>query len=114
MYDVNKWSPEKHIALQCHNNIDLSALKQIKTENLKNPFICPLNINHLRNKIVDLRHILFETGLEIVAISETKLYSEFPNSQFKIEGYSFPPHRKDRTKHGGGLLVFTKNDLINR
>ena len=95
-----------------NNNIDLSALKQLETDNLKNPFIFHLNINHLRNKIIDLKHVLSEAGLEIVAVSETKLCSEFPNSQYKIEGYSFPPHRKDRTKHGGGLLVFTRNDLI--
>ena len=104
MYDVNKWSPEKHIALQCHNNIDLTAQN---SKPQKSFHLSPKYKSFLRNKIVDLRHILFETGLEIVAISETKLCSEFPDSQFKIEGYSFPPHRKDRTKHGGGLLVFT-------
>ena len=98
--------------LQYHNNVDLSALKQLKTDNFKNPSICHLNINHLRNKIIDLRHVLSKTGLEIVAVSETKLCSEFPNSQFKIQGYSFPPHKKYRAKHEGGLLVLTRNDLV--
>ena len=51
-----------------------------------------LNINSLRYKIVDLRHVLETAGLKTVAISETKLSDEIPNEQFSIEGYSFPPY----------------------
>ena len=72
-----------------------------------------LNINSLWHNIIDLRHILIHTGVEIVVIGETKLDSEFPDDQFHIDGYSFP-HRRDRNQHGGGLLMFTRNDLITR
>ena len=86
----------------------------MKDKNLKNPFLCYLNINSLRHKIIDLRHILIHTGVEIVVIGETKLDSEFPDDQFHIDGYSFPPYRHDRNQHGGGLLMFTRKDLITR
>ena len=43
-------------------SIDLGKLKELKGKNLKNPFLCYLNINSLRNKIVDLRYVLAQTG----------------------------------------------------
>ena len=39
-----------------------------------------MNINSLPFKIVDLRHVLKQTGIELVAISETKLSEEFPDT----------------------------------
>ena len=66
----------------------------------------------MRYKVVDLRHVLFESELDILAISETKLCDEFPDSQFVIEGYYHPAQfRKDRTAHGGGLIVYVRNGI---
>ena len=31
-----------------------------------------------------------------------------------MDGYTFPAYRRDRNKHGGGLIVFTKKDLITK
>ena len=76
--------------------------------------MCHLNINSLRHKIVDLRHVLNQTGIEIDAISETKFCSDFPDAQFQGDGYVYPPYRKDRTKHGGGIMEFAKNNLITK
>ena len=71
-----------------------------------------LNINRLRYKIVDLRHVLFQSELDILAISETKLCDEFPDSQFVIEGHYNPAQfRKDRTTHGGGLIIYVRNGI---
>ena len=61
---------------------------------------------------MDLRCILEEIGLEYISVSETKLDQSIPNSQFKIDGYHFPPFRRDKTCHGGGLMVFVKKDII--
>ena len=94
------------------SNETLDGLKNLKNNNFRNPFLSYLNINHIRNKIVDLRCILEEIGLEYISVSETKLDQSFPNSQFKIYGYHFPPFREDRTCHGGGLMVFVKKDII--
>ena len=73
------------------NDIDLTELKSLKGDNPKNPFLCYLNINSLRYKITDLRYILKQTGIEIVAVSETKLSEEFPDSQFLWTGILFQP-----------------------
>ena len=71
-----------------------------------------LNINSLRYKVVDLRHVLFESELDILAISETKLCDEFPDSQFVIEGYyNLAQFRRDKTRHGEGLIVYVRNGI---
>ena len=93
-------------------DLDLTDLTNLKLTNFQNPFIAYLSINSLRYKIIDLRHTLSSAGLELVAISETKLSLEFPDAQFQIHGPQFPPPREDRDKHGGGLMVFIKNDTI--
>ena len=43
-------------------------------------------------------------------ISETKIDSSFPISQFSMTGYSIP-FRLDRTSHGGGILFFVIKDI---
>ena len=50
--------------------------------------------------------------MEIVCIDETKLDDSFPDQQFKIEGYQFPPFRRDRNNDGGGKIVFVKDGLL--
>ena len=60
--------------------------ENFKTNHRTNPFLCHLNINSLHYKIRPVTHVLIETGLEIVAVSETKLADEFPKDQFFIDG----------------------------
>ena len=84
----------------------------LKGKNPLNPLIGYLNINSLRNKILHLREICQKCPIEILCIDETKLDSSFPDQQFKIEGYQFPPYRRDRNAHGGGKLVFIRQSLI--
>ena len=93
-------------------SIDFGKLKEQKGKNHKNPFLCYLNINSLRNKIVDLRYVLAQTGIELLAVSETKLGENFPDAQFYVESYIFPSYRRDRNTDGRGLMVFRKKDLI--
>ena len=94
------------------SNFDLRYLREVRKEFANNPIIGYLNINSLRNKIVDLRQVLYESELDIVAISETKLSDEFPNPQFIIQGYYNPAQlRKDKTIHRGGLVVYVKTGI---
>ena len=75
-------------------------LRELRKECAKNPIIGYLHINGLRNKLVDLRQVLYESELDIIAVSETKLSDEFPNPQFNIKGYYNPAQlRKNRTIH---------------
>ena len=69
----------------------------------------------LQHKIDSLREILKKSSLEIICVDETKLDEGFPESQCKIDGYQFPPFRRDRDKHGGGKVVYIKEGLmVNR
>ena len=119
MFDVNKNYPSKKSVCKTFqtdiqtgqdadsqtDTPDLSSLIALKQENLNNPFNYFLsNLNSLRYKIIDIREVLCKAQLEIIALSETKMNSEFPDAQFKIDGYHFPPFRKDRDENGGGLM----------
>ena len=48
--------------------------------------------------------------LDILMISETKLDDSFPEAQFYIEGFR-TPFRLDRNKHGGGILLYVRNNI---
>ena len=43
-------------------------------------------------------------------VSETKLDNSFPVGQFLIDGYG-PPIRLDGDIHGGGLMLFVRDDI---
>ena len=43
-------------------------------------------------------------------ISETKLDNSFPTNQFIIKGFS-TPFRRDRNAHGGGIMIFVREDI---
>ena len=84
-------------------------LRNLRNKNVDKILIGHLNINSIRNKF-DLLVDLVKDSLDILVISETTIDNSFPNSQFKIHGYS-PPHRLDRTGNGGGLLFCTRADI---
>ena len=95
-------------------NLTVWTYLGLKQANTKNPFLSYLNLNSLRYKVIDLREILSKVELEILAVSETKLSSDFPDPQFKVNGYQYPPFRKDRDANGDGVMVLVRNDLIVR
>ena len=94
------------------SQIDLEALVKVKNDYPNNPMIGYLNINSLRNKIHSLRELVLLAPLDIFYIDETKLDDSFPNLQFHIENYQFPPFRRDTNSKGGGKIVFVKEGLI--
>ena len=93
-------SPSAHKNSPFSDSLD--GLESLRNRNPRNPFQGYLNINHLRNKIVDLRFILREIGQEYISISETKLDASFPNAQFKVDSYHIPPSEKTETVMEGG------------
>ena len=70
--------------------------------------IAYLNINSLREKIVSLREVLIKAKLDVLCVDKTKLDASFLDHQFKIEGYQFPPLRRDRNSKRGGKMVFIR------
>ena len=84
-------------------------LNEIKKKNPRNPSLAYININSIRYKHNEL-FTMAQNNIDILAIAETKLDSSFPSAQFLFHSYK-TPYRKDGIKHGGGLLVYVKEDI---
>ena len=78
---------------------DLQILRKLRLKYPRNPLIGYLNINSLRNKIIDVRELIGRLQLDYFVISETKLGSSFPSAQFHIVDYEIR-NRSDRNKVG--------------
>ena len=104
---------------ECESKLDISdrlsnvvserSLKVIRTKNPNRIVLSHLNINSLRNKF-DILTDQISGNVDVMVISETKLDDSFPESQFKIPGYS-SPFRLDRDQNGGGIMVFVREDI---
>ena len=53
---------------------------------------------------------LIKGYIVILLVSETKIDSSFTTSQFLIPGF-LPPFRLDRSKNGGDLLLYVREDI---
>ena len=49
--------------------------------------------------------------VDILMLSETKLDSTFPSSQFLINGFSVS-HRLDRNSKDGGIFLYVRDKMI--
>ena len=68
-----------------------------------------LNIDSIPIKF-DSLVTLVNKNIDDFLISETKIDSSFLTAQFHIEEYT-TPYRLDRDMHGGGLLLFIREDV---
>ena len=68
-----------------------------------------MKINSLRNKF-DQLEILIQDKTDILVVTESKIDDMFPDFRFDIPGYKVP-FRKDRSKLGGGIIVFVRDDI---
>ena len=77
--------------------------------NINKSIIGQRHINSLRNKFDCLVQQI--TGnVDILRVSETKLDNSLNVGQLLIDGYG-PPIRLDREIHGGGLMLFVREDI---
>ena len=95
-------------------NSDLKKLKVLRVENDYYPIVANLNINSLGEKINHLREICKESPIDILCVDETKIDSSYPDAQFQINDYQFPPFRRDRNKYGRGKIVYIRQGVITR
>ena len=80
-----------------------------------NPFrviIGHININSIRNKFEPLQKMT-KDNINILLVSETKLDDTFPVGQICTDGCS-TPYRFDRTSHGGGILLYIREDIPSK
>ena len=70
-----------------------------------------LNINSLRNKIIDLREIISYLQLDYFVLSETKISDSFPSAQFDRSSCEIRAGR-DRDGMGGGIIDYVRRGVI--
>ena len=75
------------------NNLesDVSGLINLRNEFPNKPTTGYININTLGNTINYLREVFLKCPFDIVCIDETKIQPSFPDAQFHIDRYQFPP-----------------------
>ena len=74
-----------------NDHSDISDLIKIREQYTNNLVLGYLNINSLKNKIINLREVVDKVLIDILCIDETKLDDTFPDAQFKINNYQYPP-----------------------
>ena len=89
---------------------DVLVLKNFCISYPNNMIIGHLNINSIRNKF-EMLSLPIAQYVDILMLSETKLDSTFPSTQFLINGFSVP-HRLDRNNKGGGILLYVRDKII--
>lgn len=108
MFTQNKiYFKERKTASRNFSSIDSPNLSQ--TKDLSPIKIAHTNINGICNKV---DHVSVElSDYEIICVSETKLNSTITNDKIEIDGFK-TPLRKDRTtNNGGGLAIYSKNNI---
>ena len=111
--DQNINKPAKNISSSKDGLEDLDFMtRKIKLKNMNNPTFAYINVNSIRYKHADLFAVI-NLNIDVLSIAETNLDSSFPNAQFLVDEYK-KPYRKDRNVHGGGPLVYVKQDIPSR
>ena len=89
----------------------MTDLKTLRSKYSNNIILSYLNINSVRNKLNDLKSVIFPC-VDLVCIAESKLDDSFPESQFMVPG--FKTYRFDVTADSGGLLMFVNDTIPSR
>ena len=97
-----------------HKNSDNPSLifNELKRKNSDRVIIGHININFIENKFEALV-ALVKNKVDIIMITETKIDDSFPKNQFLMEGYS-TPFRLDRNAHGGGIMIYIRDDIPSK
>ena len=82
------------------------VLNEIHKKKPNHIIIAHLNMNSIRNKLEMLKEIMGNK----TDILLTNLDYTFP---FILDGFT-PPHRLNRTAHGGGLVLFVRKDIPSK
>ena len=71
-----------------------------------------INVNGLENKLSEIKILLKESNLHVLAIAETHLSEATEDSKIAIEGYLFIRNdRKGKGNNWGGTLIYYKEHI---
>ena len=72
--------------------------------------IASLNINGLRSHLDEIKLLLNDRGIHILALNETKLDALIPKELSEIPGYQ-QKKRLDRTCNDGGVALYVRDSI---
>lgn len=72
-----------------------------------------LNIRSIVSKTEQIEHLLTDSNLDYLCLTETWLTPSIPSSIMKVSGYTL--YRRDRNKgKGGGVLIYVKDHIQSK
>ena len=74
--------------------------------------ISSFNVNSLLRHIDEIRLLINDLGIHILAVNETKIDDKIDNDLVSIEGYSIK--RSDRNRNGGGVALYVKDASFDK
>ena len=91
-----------------NSNRSIDALTAIKHNLYEHPGLKlgHINVNGLKGKLSEIRMLLIETSLDILAVTGTKLANDTNYEDIEIEGYF--TIRNDRDKTAAGFYCITR------
>ena len=98
---------ESHVSIDNSNSI--KQPKIIRLKDINRVIIGNLNTNSLTVTFAQLQEIVLKY-VDILILTETKLYDISPKSQFMVHGFSMP-YRQDRNRNGGGIMIYIRDDI---
>lgn len=111
LFDCNSGSPECQGSTNDLPDI-YNDIKSYRAKFAKNVIIAHLNVNSLRNKFDEIKYILTNGYIDVLALSETKLDSSDNSNIFNVDGFTLL--RKDKRKNSGGLIMYVSNRIPHR
>ena len=90
----------------------MTKLKDIRITSLNRIVISHININSIGNKFELLAEAVMG-NVDILMVTDTRTDKSFPTSQFILPGLTLS-YRFDRTKDGGGILVYIREDISSK
>ena len=70
------------------------------------------NIRSIRNKLEFIKNNLLD--FDILCFTETHLDASIDSNSLSLSNAYDAPYRKDRTNHGGGLLIYLSTNIISQ
>ena len=117
--DITKFSNEQNLVKihMTNYNHTLNHLadrcdEQTKQNRIK---LFHLNIQSIKNRnhLIQIRELVYDKKVDVLAISQTWLNSTISNAEVEIQGYKI--HRLDRKrKRGGGVCIYIRNNLKSK
>ena len=71
--------------------------------------VASLNVNSLLLHIDEIKKLMKEKSIHVLALNETKLDDNIASDLLRIDGYTL--YREDRTRNGGGVAVYISDSL---